>query len=175
MKMMQGAFFLPCSNRSRTRLAPTPTNISTKSEPEMEKNGTLASPATARASRVLPVPGGPTSNTPFGNASAQLLELLRLAQEFDDLLQLFFGFIDAGHVLERDLLLLHGEQPRPALAERQSLVPAGLHLPDHEKPQAASRISGAHVPSNWSGQLPLVMSRTFMVTPLSRSVLIMSG
>ena len=24
--MMQGAFFLPCSNRSRTRLAPTPTN-----------------------------------------------------------------------------------------------------------------------------------------------------
>src|SRR5882672_2147147 len=35
MKMMQGAFFLPCSNMSRTRLAPTPTNISTKSEPEM--------------------------------------------------------------------------------------------------------------------------------------------
>jgi hypothetical protein len=46
--------------------APTPTNISTKSEPEMEKNGTLASPATARASRVLPVPGGPTSRTPLG-------------------------------------------------------------------------------------------------------------
>src|SRR5215468_2439994 len=64
--MMQGAFFFPCSNRSRTRLAPTPTNISTKSEPEIEKNGTLASPATARASKVLPVPGGPTSKTPFG-------------------------------------------------------------------------------------------------------------
>src|SRR5882724_6726139 len=64
--MMQGAFFLPCSNRSRTRLAPTPTNISTKSEPEMEKNGTLASPATARASKVLPVPGDPTSSTPLG-------------------------------------------------------------------------------------------------------------
>src|SRR6266404_164716 len=66
MKMMQGAFFLPCSKRSRTRLAPTPTNISTKSEPEIEKNGTLASPAIARASSVLPVPGGPTSKTPFG-------------------------------------------------------------------------------------------------------------
>ncbi len=66
MKMMQGAFFLPCSNMSRTRLAPTPTNISTKSEPEMVKNGTLASPAMARASSVLPVPGGPTSRTPFG-------------------------------------------------------------------------------------------------------------
>ena len=66
MKMMQGAFFLPCSNRSRTREAPTPTNISTKSEPLIEKNGTLASPATARASRVLPVPGGPISRTPLG-------------------------------------------------------------------------------------------------------------
>ena len=32
----------------------------------MEKKGTPASPATARASRVLPVPGGPTSRTPLG-------------------------------------------------------------------------------------------------------------
>src|SRR5207342_2503286 len=66
MKMMQGEFCLACSNRSRTRLAPTPTNISTKSEPEIEKNGTPASPATARARSVLPVPGGPKRRTPFG-------------------------------------------------------------------------------------------------------------
>ena len=66
MKTMQGAFFFACSNMSRTRLAPTPTNISTKSEPEIEKNGTPASPAMARASSVLPVPGGPTSSAPFG-------------------------------------------------------------------------------------------------------------
>ncbi len=66
MNTMQGAFFLACSNMSRTRLAPTPTNISTKSEPEMVKNGTLASPAMARASSVLPVPGGPTSKQPLG-------------------------------------------------------------------------------------------------------------
>ena len=32
----------------------------------MEKKGTLASPATALASRVLPVPGGPTSRAPLG-------------------------------------------------------------------------------------------------------------
>src|SRR5216683_4032927 len=61
-----GACFLPCSNRSRTREAPTPTNISTKSEPLIEKNGTFASAATARASSVLPVPGGPIRSTPFG-------------------------------------------------------------------------------------------------------------
>ena len=51
---------------SRTRAAPTPTNISTKSEPEIEKKGTLASPATARASKVFPVPGGPYNKTPLG-------------------------------------------------------------------------------------------------------------
>ena len=66
MKMMHGEFCLACANRSRTRLAPTPTNISTKSEPEIEKKGTPASPATARASSVLPVPGGPKSSTPLG-------------------------------------------------------------------------------------------------------------
>src|SRR3954467_6294506 len=66
MKTMHGDACFACSNRSRTRDAPTPTNISTKSEPEIEKNGTPASPATARASNVLPVPGGPYSSTPFG-------------------------------------------------------------------------------------------------------------
>ena len=65
-KMMHGACRFACWNRSRTRDAPTPTNISTNSEPEMEKNGTPASPATARASSVLPVPGGPTNSTPRG-------------------------------------------------------------------------------------------------------------
>ena len=67
MKMMQGATFAASLNRSRTRLAPTPTNISTKPEPLMEKNGTPASPATALASSVLPVPGEPTSSAPFGS------------------------------------------------------------------------------------------------------------
>ena len=64
--MIQGAFSLACLNKSLTRLAPTPTNISTKSLPDIEKNGTLASPATALANNVFPVPGGPTSNTPLG-------------------------------------------------------------------------------------------------------------
>ena len=34
--------------------------------PLIAKNGTLASPAIALASKVLPVPGGPTSSTPRG-------------------------------------------------------------------------------------------------------------
>src|SRR5215469_1380137 len=91
IKIMHGAFFLPCSKRSRTRLAPTPTNISTKSEPEMEKNGTFASPAIARA---------------------KPLEFLRVLQEVDDLLQLFLGFFDSRYILKRRLLLLRSQQPR---------------------------------------------------------------
>ncbi len=65
-KTMHGLLRLACSNRSRTRLAPTPTNISTNSEPLILKNGTPASPATAREINVLPVPGGPTSSKPLG-------------------------------------------------------------------------------------------------------------
>ena len=66
MNTIQGAFFFASSNKSLTRDAPTPTNISTKSEPLIIKNGTPASPATAFASNVLPVPGWPTNKTPFG-------------------------------------------------------------------------------------------------------------
>ena len=66
IKIIQGAFSLAVLNKSRTRDAPTPTNISTKSEPDREKKGTLASPATALAISVFPVPGGPTNKAPLG-------------------------------------------------------------------------------------------------------------
>ena len=67
INIIHGAFFSASLNRSRTRDAPTPTYSSIKSEPASEKNGTFASPATAFASMVLPVPGGPTSSAPFGS------------------------------------------------------------------------------------------------------------
>ena len=66
MKTMHGAFSFACLKRSLTFEAPMPTNISTNSDPDIEKNGTLDSPATAFASIVFPVPGGPTSNMPLG-------------------------------------------------------------------------------------------------------------
>ena len=50
MRMIDGAEALACANRSRTRDAPTPTIISMNSDALIEKNGTSASPATARAS-----------------------------------------------------------------------------------------------------------------------------
>ena len=66
MKIIDGAFSFACLNKSLTLEAPTPTNISTKSEPEREKKGTFASPATAFASNVFPVPGGPINIAPLG-------------------------------------------------------------------------------------------------------------
>ena len=75
MNTMQGAYglqrkstptFLRASAKSsRTRLAPMPTNSSTKSLPDMLMNGTFASPAAAFASSVLPVPGGPVRMAPY--------------------------------------------------------------------------------------------------------------
>ena len=95
MKMMQGAFFLPCSKRSRTRLAPTPTNISTKSEPEIEKNGNVRFARDGAREKGLAGAGRPDQQNAFRNASAELLELRRLAQKFNDFLQFFLGFFNA--------------------------------------------------------------------------------
>ena len=75
IKIIAGATFFACSNKSLTLLAPTPTNISINAEPETDKNSTSASPATAFAKRVFPVPGGPTSKTPFGICAPSLTYL----------------------------------------------------------------------------------------------------
>ena len=136
MKMMQGAFFLPCSNMSRTRLAPTPTNISTKSEPEIVKNGTFASPAMARASKRLAGAGRPDQQHALRDLAAEPLELLRVLQELDDLLEFLLRLVDAGHILEGDAPDLFGQQPRPALAEPHRPAAAALHLAHEEDPDA---------------------------------------
>src|SRR5438552_3073400 len=66
------------------------------------------------------------------HSPAQLLELLRILQELDNLLQLFLGLVRACDILEGGLLLLRGKQPRAGLAKTQRLVSARLHLP-HQK------------------------------------------
>ena len=70
------------------------------------------------------------------NAAAELLELLRVAQKFDDLLQVFLGLVDAGDVLERDAALRLGEQLGLRLAKAHRLAGAALHLPRHVDPHA---------------------------------------
>ena len=76
MKIIAGDLSFACLNKSRTLEAPTPTNISTKSEPESEKKGTFASPATAFARSVFPVPGEPTKRAPLGILPPNIVYLL---------------------------------------------------------------------------------------------------
>ena len=102
MKMMQDWWRRASLNRRRTRAAPTPAYISTKSEPLAKRNGTPASPAIERASSVLPVPGRPDQQHALRDAAAERREAARLAQEVDDLLDLVLGLVDAGDVLEGD-------------------------------------------------------------------------
>ena len=128
MKMIAGATLRASANSSRTRLAPTPTIISMNSEALALKNGTFASPAVARASSVLPVPGRPGQQHALRRAGAETAILLGVLQEVDDLVDLGLDFVDAGDVVERDpdrlgidaLLLAAAEQ---AAAHRALLAP----------------------------------------------------
>ena len=81
----------------------------------------------------------------LGDAATQFLKLLRLAQVLDDLFQFFLGLIHAGHIFERYLLLLHGEQARAALAKGKRLVAARLHLAQHEEPHQDDQHDRAHI------------------------------
>ena len=64
MKIIAGCFSLAMAKASLTSLAPSPMNICTNCGPASFKNVDLVCAAQARASSVLPVPGGPYSNTP---------------------------------------------------------------------------------------------------------------
>mmetsp|Transcript_2182 Transcript_2182/g.5464 ORF Transcript_2182/g.5464 Transcript_2182/m.5464 type:complete len:361 (-) Transcript_2182:51-1133(-) len=66
MKMMDGECSLAITNSSRTMREPSPMYFCTSSLPETRMKVQSVWCATARASSVLPVPGGPTSSAPLG-------------------------------------------------------------------------------------------------------------
>ena len=70
MKIILGDSFLALSKIILTLFAPTPTYFSTNSEPLEYMKVAFASPATAFAINVLPVPGGPYSNIPRGTLAS---------------------------------------------------------------------------------------------------------
>jgi len=70
-----------------------------------------------------------------GDLAAQTLEFLRLAQEFDDLLQILLRLVDAGHILEGDPAMRFRQKLGLRLAEAHRLAArAALHLPHQEDP-----------------------------------------
>ena len=66
MKMIAGSCLRAIANRRRMRAAPRPANISTNDAADCAKNCAPDSFATAFASSVLPVPGGPCRRMPLG-------------------------------------------------------------------------------------------------------------
>ena len=70
------------------------------------------------------------------DAAAEPLELLRVAQELDDLLQVLLGLVDAGDVLEGDAAMRLGQQLGLRLAEAHGPAGAALHLAQTEDPHA---------------------------------------
>ena len=71
----------------------------------------------------------------LGDLSAEPLELLRVLEKIDDLLELLLGLRDTGDILEGDLFLFRGEELGLGLAEGHGLGPAGLHLPEENEPE----------------------------------------
>ena len=105
MKMIAGAASLASLEQvAHARGADADDRPRRTRDAEIEKNGTLASPATARASSVLPVPGGPLSSTPRG-IRAPRRAYCSGCEEVDDLEELVLGLVDAGDVGEGHALL----------------------------------------------------------------------
>ena len=65
---MQAFLLLAIKNNSLTILAPSPTYFYTNSLPITRIKQASVLFATARAVKVLPVPGGPYNKTPFGGS-----------------------------------------------------------------------------------------------------------
>src|SRR5262245_20193631 len=73
------------------------------------------------------------------NPSAQFLESLRIAQEFNNFLEIVLGLVDPRDVLESHPPLRLGKQPRFGLAKAHGLSSGALHLPGKNDPDAQKR------------------------------------
>ena len=66
--------------------------------------------------------------------TAQALEFLRIAQEFDNFLKLRLGFINAGDIIKGHTALLFRQQLGAGFAETHGATTAALHLAHEENP-----------------------------------------
>jgi hypothetical protein len=124
-----------------------------RTDPEAKKNGTPASPATALANIVLPVPGEPVSRIPFGSLpprEAKVVGSLRncttSCSSYNDfglhiriefrqrkLLAYILGFIDAVNIGEFDGFTLHWFELSQSRASLQKARTFGQHSKDENK------------------------------------------
>ncbi len=70
------------------------------------------------------------------NTSAEPLELLRVAQEFDDFFQILLGFIDTGNVVKGDAAMRFRQKLGLGFAKAHGASRTALHLTHEEQPDA---------------------------------------
>ena len=122
-KTMAGACLRAVWKRSRTRLAPTPTNISMKSEPLTDMKGTPGLAGHGPGQQRLAGPRRADQQHALGDLGADLLEAGRRLEEVDDLADLLLDAGVAGDVLEGGR--------GPVAAEGLGLGAADRHDPRH--------------------------------------------
>ncbi len=127
--------FLACSNMSRTRDAPTPTNISTKSvNRKSQKNGTFrfTSPQWLFASRGLPAPR-PTIRTPFRILPPSFWKRLGSRRYSTKLSPLLLRFVTTRQTSKANVVLIFRQHTRLALTERHGALPPPPAFGTHEE------------------------------------------
>src|SRR4029079_3387976 len=98
-----------------------------------EEEGDVRLTSDGAGEQRLPTPGWSEQQHALGDAPAEPLVLLRVAQELDDLEELFLGLIDAGDVGEGRLHLLAVIDLDLVLAEVERVRASRAH-PAEEEP-----------------------------------------
>src|SRR5690606_815277 len=70
------------------------------------------------------------------NLAAKTLELLRIAQEFDDFLKILLGFVHTGNILESNAAMRFRQKLGLRLTEAHRTARTTLHLAHEENPHA---------------------------------------
>ena len=83
--------------------------------------------------------GWPNQEYALGDARTQRHELLRLLEEFNNLLQFLLGFIGSGDIAERNGRPVADEHAGFALAEGEGLVVAALALAEEKEKKAGDQ------------------------------------
>ena len=136
MKMIALPILRAESKRSRTRLAPTPTNISMKSEPVTERNGTPCLACHRFGYEGLAGARRADQHHSLGDAGADLGEWSGVLQELDDLGDLLFDAFVTRHVVEGGPGALGRVGLGLASADRHDVpqLPLGSALHPEEEP-----------------------------------------
>ena len=114
MKMMQGAFFLRLLEQvAHAAGADADEHLDEVGAGDREERHVRLAGDGAGEQRLAGA-GRADQQHALRDAAAEALELLRIVQELDDLLQLLLGLVDAGDVVEGDAAMRLGEQLRLA-------------------------------------------------------------